>query len=144
MYNNKERADEVDFWEQHNGNMTEEEKQEIRLDHLDDEDKQNEQDFNILGMSHKEFGIYAVKMGEDWRKNHPELMDAYQYNDPPQDLNAGLDMVPETPQERYDNYVNNEMGQEDSQNEQVTSPYLDKKISEISEIVDKRLDKASK
>src|SRR5208337_4501058 len=77
MYNNKERADEVDFWEQHNGNMTEEEKQEIRLDHLDDEDKQNEQDFNILGMSHKEFGIYAVKMGEDWRKNHPELMDAY-------------------------------------------------------------------
>ena len=30
------------------------------------------------------------------------------------------------------------------ENEQVTSPYLDKKISEISEIVDKRLDKASK
>jgi len=32
----------------------------------------------------------------------------------------------------------------ESSAEQVTSPYLDKKISEISEIVDKRLDKASK
>lgn len=35
------------------------------------------QDFNILGMSRKEFGEYAVKQGEDWRKNNPELMDAY-------------------------------------------------------------------
>ena len=29
------------------------------------------QDFNILGMSHMEFGIHALKMGEDWRKITP-------------------------------------------------------------------------
>lgn len=35
------------------------------------------EDFKILNMGRREFSQYALEQGEEWRKNNPELMDAY-------------------------------------------------------------------